>query len=149
MMVVMMAIDLFRAIQVGEGAAAKLFMLAQLALLLSADSGCLGAPAAFSLRVNLLAHLHGHQPLHIRDVSEGARQVSVLRVRLLEMLNGAGEKFQRFLVMPLPSHHAPMGGIYVTQRDVIVSVAQRGLSLVQDARGLAVMPFLEEQPAFQ
>src|SRR5207302_11274421 len=98
---VMMAIDLFRPIQVGKGAAAKLLMLPQLAVLLPAGSGCLSALAAFSFRVNLLAYLDGHQTLHIRNVGERARQVSVLRVRLLEMLNGAGEKFQRLLIMLL------------------------------------------------
>ena len=58
-------------------------------------------PGAFSFRVDLLAHLDRHQPLHICDVGQGARQISVLRIRFLEMLNGAGKNFGASALRPV------------------------------------------------
>ncbi len=103
----------------------------------------LGALAAFSFRVNLLAHLYRYKPLHVSDVGKRPCQISVLRVPLLEVLDGAGEKFQCFLVMSLPPDHAAMSGIDVAQRNVVVAVAERRFSMIQNARRFAELPFLE------
>jgi len=83
----------------------------------------LGALAALSFRVNLLTHLHRHQPLHVSDVGKRSSQISVVRIRLLEMIDGAGKEFQGFLIMSLAAHHAAMRGINIAERDVIVAVA--------------------------
>ena len=105
-------------------------MLAQEGLLLVATGQTLGALAAFSFRINLLAHLDRHQSLYVSDVGKGACQISVVRICFLEMLNGARKEFQGFLIMSLAPHHAAMRGINVAQRDVIVAVAQRCFRLV-------------------
>src|SRR6476619_2735920 len=118
-------------------------MLPPLGLLLSPRRRRFRALAALSFRINLLAHLARDEPLHVSDVGERPCQISVLRVPLLEVLNGAGEKFQGFLIVSLSPNHAAMGGINITQSDVIVAVAQRCFGLVQNARRFAELAFLE------
>src|SRR5579864_360785 len=118
-------------------------MLPQLRLLLVATGQALGALAAFSFRINLLAHLDCHQSLYVCNVGKRTRKISVVRICFLEMLNGARKELQGFLIMSLAAHHASMSGINVAQRDVIVAVAQRCFGLVQNTRRFAELPFLE------
>ena len=150
MMVIMVAIDFFRQIQIGEGAAAQLFMLPQLAVLLSArQAGVLG-PCRRSLSASICLPIWTATSLctYAMLVSVRARFLCC-GLRLVKMLNGAGKELQRFLIMSLAAHHAAMGGIYVAQRDVVVAVAQRRFRLVQNARCFAILAFLKEQPALQ
>src|SRR6476660_5190096 len=107
-------------------------MLAQEGLLLVATGQAFGALAAFSFRINLLAHLDRHQSLYVSDVGKRTRKISVVRICFLEMLNGAREEFECFLIMSLAAHHAAMRGINVAQRNMIVAVAQRCFGLVQN-----------------
>ena len=67
----------------------------------------------------------------------------MLRIRFLEMLNGAGKKFQGFLIMPLAAHHAAMRRINIAQGDVVIAIAQCCFGLVKNARRIAILPFLK------
>ena len=143
MMMIVVAINFFSQIKIGKSFGAKFLMLPQQNLLLVTHGNCLRALAAFSFRINLLSHLKGHQPLHVSDVGQRPCQISVVGICFLKVLDGPREKLQGLLIMSLSPHHAAMRGINVPQRDVVVAVAERGFGLVQNARSIAILPFLE------
>ncbi len=65
------------------------------------------------------------------------------------MRNSLSEELQGFVVASLAPDHAPVRGVNVSQRDVIVRTAQDPFCFFQDLRGLALVPFLKIQPTLQ
>ncbi len=71
------------------------------------------------------------------------------RAALAKMLNGLSEELQGLVIASLAADHAPVGRIDVSQGDVIIGAAQDSFRFFQDLRRLALVSFLEVQPAFQ
>src|SRR5258708_37886567 len=102
-MMVVMAVDLLRLLQVSEGAAAKLVIFIAMAnrpAFIILFLGLALAPA-LGLGVHLLADLQRDQPLHVSHVNQRAGQVAMLRITLAQVLNGPRKKLQRLAVSGL------------------------------------------------
>src|SRR5262249_46723280 len=152
-MMVVMAINLLRLLQVGKGLFAMAFVLVAIsarralffvfAFRAALVVALAGLAATLGFQVHLPADLQRDQPLHVGDVGKRTRQVSMLRVALAKMLDGAREIFECCGVIALAANHAPMGRIDVAQGDVIVSGAQLGFGPIENAHGLAPLAFLK------
>ncbi len=56
-------------------------------------------------------------------------------IPLAIMANGALEKLNRFIETAFPARHAPVEGLNVAERHVVIGLAQRAFRRLRDAHG--------------
>src|SRR5258708_35225950 len=121
-MVFVVSVNFLRVLQIGESLSPHFFVL--LPLVLAGWAGCRARffTLAPTLRfcVNLLADLEGDQPLHVRGVHQRSRQITMPRAARAKMRNSLSAELQGFVVASLAPDHAPVRGVNVSQRVVIV-----------------------------